>query len=162
MIDGERRPDPVTPDDAEDMLIAAVEYLGALPDRERGWLAHGEGLRMTGWPAIIRDIQADYADAEASPRAQLSRKQVGVVERMLTGERAHALAVPVGHRQLVGRVIVMKRWPGAAGFGWERVWEMEGGKRSGATTDSLRMRYERALSKVAVAMERDVCLSRNP
>jgi len=145
---------PVTPDEAEDMLIAAIEYLSAMPDKERGWLAPGQGLRSTSWPAIIRDLQADYADGEATPRLQLSRKQVGVVEDMLTGELAHALAVPVGHRQLVGRVLVMKRWPGAAGFGWERIWEMEGGRRSGSTTDSLRMRYERALSKVAVAMER--------
>ena len=36
----------------------------------------------------------------------------------------------------------------------QNVWQAMGGKRCGVTSDALRMRYERAVGKVAVAMER--------
>ena len=132
------------------MLTAAVEYLGALPDRERGFLTAGS---RSSWPAIVRDMQADYADAEARPSPQLSRRQVRLVEQMLTGAKPLADAVPEGHRALVGRVIAMKRWPGPDGFGWDRVWQVMGGRSTGVTSDTLRKRYERAIGKLARRMD---------
>lgn len=136
--------------EAEDALIAAVEYLAVLPDRERGFLNAG---RRSWWPQFLRDPQSDYGDAEASPSPRLSRRMMAHVERMLLLDRAAVLAVPEGHRALVGRVLVMKRWPDAGGFRWEAVWEREGGRSCGVTSDALRMRYERAVGKVAMRME---------
>lgn len=149
----------VTWQEAEDTLTAAVEYLGAMPDRERAWLAAGQ---RTAWPAIVRDVQADYADREASPSPQLTRRCANLVERMLTGEKPLANAIPEGHRPLVGRVIVMKRWPGADGFGWDRVYRAERGELFNltrgqvlpSTSDGMRKAYERAIGRLAVALDR--------
>lgn len=141
----------VTWQEAEDAMIAAVEYLAALPDRERGFLSAGS---RSAWPQIIRDRrEGDYPDADVAPSAQLSRRMMAHLERMLLTEQAAGLAVAEGHRALVGRVLMMKLWPGPDGFRWERVWEREGGKACGVTSDALRMRYERGIGKVAVRMQ---------
>ncbi|KPH60362.1 hypothetical protein [Novosphingobium sp. ST904] len=149
----------VTWQDAEDTLTAALEYLGAMPDRERAYLAAGQ---RTAWPAIVRDLQSDYADTEISPSPQLTRRCANLVERMLTGDRPLANIIPEGHRPLVGRVVVMKRWPGPDGFGWDRVFRALDGelynlaRRSVLPTssDGMRKAYERAIGRLAVAMER--------
>ncbi|PKB19645.1 hypothetical protein B0I00_1885 [Novosphingobium kunmingense] len=144
----------VTWQEAEDALIEAVECLAALPDRERSYLAAGS---RSCWPAIVKDAQADYADADAVPSAPLSRRMMARLDAVLLGERAAALAVPEGHRALVGRVLVMKRWPGPEGFGWDVVFrgeERHAKAKLGVTSDALRKRYERAVGKVAVRMER--------
>lgn len=148
----------VTWQEAEDTLTAAVEYLGAMPDRERSFLAAGS---RSGWPSIVRDLQSDYADAEASPSPQLTRRCANLVERMLTGERPLADAIPEGHRALVGRVIVMKRWPGPDGFGWDRIFQVMGGELYNlarrqvlaTTSDGMRKAYERAIQRLAVRMQ---------
>lgn len=148
----------VTWQDAEDTLTAAVEYLGAMPDRERAWLAAGQ---RTGWPAIVKDAQSDYAD-ERVPSPRLTRDCANLVEQMLTGERPLANAIPEGHRHLVGRVIVMKRWPGPDGFGWDRVYRAMDGELQNlargcvlaTTSDGMRKAYERAIGRLALALER--------
>lgn len=148
----------VTWQDAEDTLTAALEYLGAMPDRERAFLAAGQ---RTAWPAIVRDVQSDYAD-EISPSPQLTRRCANLVERMLTGDRPLANIIPEGHRPLVGRVVVMKRWPGPDGFGWDRVYRALDGQLFNlarrdvlpTSSDGMRKAYERAIGRLAVAMER--------
>jgi hypothetical protein len=148
----------VTWQDAEDTLTAAVEYLGLMPDRERAFLAAGQ---RSAWPVIVRDLQSDYADAEASPSPQLTRRCANLVERMLTGERPLANAIPEGHRPLVGKVIVMKRWPGPDGFGWDHVYRRTGGELYNlarrcvlpTTSDGMRKAYERAIGRLAVALD---------
>jgi hypothetical protein len=149
-------------DDAEGALIAAVEYLGLMPDRERSMLAAGS---RSCWPQIIRNVRdGDYGEgqglgSEAAPSARLSRRMMALLDAMLLAPDCAAMAVPEAHRALVGRVIVLKRWPGAEGFGWDRVWRGERlrwdrtGERA-VTSDALRMRYERAVSRVAARMER--------
>lgn len=147
-------------------MTAAVEYLFAMPDRERGLLAGGRGERMTNWPQVVRSVrEGDYGDGqgfggEASASPQLTRRCVDLVERMLTDEKAIANVIAPGHRALVGVVIVMKRWPGADSFGWDRVWSALGGElmhlRLGevlpATSDAMEQAYRRAVSKVAKRM----------
>lgn len=147
----------VTWQEAEDTLTAAVEYLFALPDRERGFLAAGS---RSGWPAIVRDLQADYPD-DVPPSPQLTRRNVNLVERMLTGESPLANAIPERHRALVGRVIVMQRWPGPDGFGWDLVWRRMGGELFNqvrgmvlpATSESMRKAYSRAIERLAIAIQ---------
>lgn len=148
----------VTWQDAESAMQAAVEYLGALPDRERGFLSAGQ---RSCWPEIVRERTAgDYAEHQAlgeaprAPRPQLGRKEMGLLGRMLLDPDAAMLAVPEGHRRLVGRVLVGKLDGRGEGFTWSRIWEMEGGRACGVTSDALRMRYERAVGKVAVRMEK--------
>lgn len=139
----------VTWQDAEDALIGALEYLAALPDRERGFLSAGS---RSGWPQVIRE-KWEYPDG-GDPRVRVGRKEMALLEAVLLGERAAVMAVPLASRGLLGRVLVMKRWQSPGGFRWEEVWMREGGRACGVTSDALRMRYERAVGKVAVAMER--------
>lgn len=146
----------VTWQQAEDALLAAVEYLGMSPDRERAFLSAGS---RSCWPQIIRSVRdGDYGEGqgfggEAAPRRQLSRKEATLLDRVLLDTGAAALAIPEGHRRLVGRVLLAKLDGRGEGFTWSRIWEAEGGKRSGVTTDTLRMRYSRAVSRVAMRME---------
>lgn len=153
----------VTWQDAEDALLAAIEYLGQLPDRDRSALSAGS---RSAWPAIIRSVRdGDYGEGQglggeaAAPSAALSRRQYALVEAMLLRPDCAAMAVPEQHRALVGRVLVLKLWPGADGFGWDRVWRGEEARWQReaikpVTSDALRMRYERAVERVAARMER--------
>lgn len=148
----------VTWQEAEDTLTAAVEYLFALPDRERGFLSAGS---RSGWPAIVKDLQSDYADDEVAPSPQLTRRNVNLVEQLLIGERPLANVIPERHRALVGRVIIMQRWPGPDGFGWDLVFRRMGGvlfnQVRGAvmptTSESMRKAYSRSIQRLAMAME---------
>lgn len=135
---------------AEDALLAAVEYLGALPDRERGFLSAGS---RSGWPEIVRDAQADYP-REPDRRLRLGRKEMALLERVLLNPGCAAMAIPGAHRALVGRVLAMKLDQRGGGFAWSEVWERAGGRACGVTSDALRMRYERAVGKVAAGLER--------
>lgn len=167
MVEGLECDRVVTWSEAEDALMAAIEYLFAMSDPEGVLLAPGYGRRLSGWPAIIRSVrEGDYGEgqgfgSEVSPSVRLSRRMVTMVERMLTGEHPLADAIPAGHRRLVGRVIAMKRWPGADGFGWDRVWRAQRGMlfslRDQAdrqvTSDAMRKAYERAIGRLAVRME---------
>ena len=155
----------VTWQEAEDTLTAAFEYLGAMRDGDRAFLAAGS---RTAWPTIMRETRAgDYADADATPSPRLTRQCANLVEVMLTGERPLANVIPEGHRALVGRVIVMQRWPGPDGFGWDLVWQRMDGKLYNlarrelldATSEAMRKAYSRAIGKVAVAMDADARVS---
>lgn len=146
----------ITWQDAEDTLLEAVELLGRMPDRERGFLCAGAKSSM---PEFIRDAQADYADAEARPRTGLTRAEVALVGRVLLDVDAHVLAVPAGKRALLGRVLVAKLDGRGEGFRWERIWEWDDRRRRAAgdrrvTLDAVRRAYERAVGRVAVAMEK--------
>lgn len=160
---GRNQPNVVTWQEAEDTLLAAFEYLGAMPDRERGYLSAGS---RSCWPAIMREAQ-DYAEGQGfgsappPPSPRLTRRHANLVERMVTGAKPVANAIPEGHRALVGRVAMMKLYPGADGFGWDRVWRALGGKLYNlarreelpTTSDSMRKAYERAIQRVAQALE---------
>lgn len=145
--------------DAEDALLWAVEALGCLPDRERGFLAAGSTSSM---PRVLRIEQSDYPD-RPDPRKRLSAGEVARLEAMLLGPDALVLAIPERHRALVGRVAAMKLWPGAGGFRWSAVRAAmqkragEAGRTVGHADyvpagDALRMRYERAIGVLARAM----------
>lgn len=146
----------VTWQDAEDALLEAVELLGVMPDKERGFLSAGSRSSM---PEFLRDVQADYADGDARPRKALSLAEVGLVERMLLDPKAAIMAVPVGKRALVGRVLIGKLDGRGEGFRWERVWEWDDRRRRAAgearvTLDAVRRAYERAVGRVAVALDK--------
>ena len=117
----QREEGEVTWQDAEDQLLAAVEYLGALPDRERGFLSAGS---RSCWPEIVRSVRdGDYGEGQGygeavAPRRQLGRKEMAVLDRVLLSPKAAALAIPEQHRRLVGRVLVGKLDGRGAGFTW--------------------------------------------
>ena len=62
--------------------------------------------------------------------------------------------------KLVGIVLRLKAWPERRGFRWERVWEAMGGKASGATTDTLRARFDTQLRRMAFAWEQRQAMGR--
>lgn len=132
---------------AEETMIEAWRLLLRMPDREKGWLKQGT---QSWWPEIVRDIQADYADAEATPRTSLGRREVARVERAFVVPLCLAEAVPAPHRRLFMMVIAAKagRMPG--GFQWSDIWERMGARKCGTTSDGLRARYEAALRCVAI------------
>jgi len=137
----------------EEMLLEAWELLMRSPDRERGWLASGS---HSGWPQIVRDRVTDYADMEARPRLQLSRREVQLRDRVFIDPDCLAMEIAPALRPLVAVVLAMRTRPEAGGFTWSRVWEALGGRESGCTSDGLRMRYERVLRQLtAVATARE-------
>lgn len=152
----------VTWEQAEEALIEAIELLGALPDREEAWLAPGKGRNCSNWPAIVREVNAgDYGEGQGNSAARPVRRRIGVrevamLDRMLLGDDALAMAIPEQHRRLVGMVIARKRW-NAGGFHWDDVRaamvKASGGARVPAG-DALRMRYDRSIAKLAGAMAR--------
>lgn len=135
--------------EAEEQLGDAVEWLGALGDREGAFLAAG---RSSSWPAVLRIEQSDYPD-RPDPRMRLSRRQLEHVERFLLAGDAVFLAIPEEQRSLVGRVLIMKRFPErSCGFRWRYVREAmvrvaRDGERVPAP-EALRKRYERAVGAV--------------
>ena len=135
--------------EAEEMLGDAVEWLGAMGDREGAFLAAG---RSSSWPQVLRIEQSDYPD-RPDPRRRLSRKEVEHVERFMLAGDAVFLAIPEQHRSLVGRVLIMKRFPErSGGFCWLYVREAllkmaRDGERVPAK-EALRKRYERAVGAV--------------
>ncbi|MDP3550622.1 MAG: hypothetical protein Q8R81_09515 [Novosphingobium sp.] len=138
------RRDPVI-EATEDMLLEAWELLMRSPDQEKGWL--GSGTR-SWWPQIIRDKIMDYADEDARPRLQMGLKQVRLRDRVFVDVGCLAEQIAPADRALVAVVLTMKTWRDVGGFRWERVWEALGGRESGATTDGLRVRYERTLRRL--------------
>jgi hypothetical protein len=136
----------------EETMIEAWRLLLRMPDREKGWQRSGS---KSWWPEIVKDLQADYADADAAPRLQLSRREYERCRRAWWAQLCYAEAVPWVHGRLFMTVIAAKagRMPG--GFRWEDVGARLYGKawgtaRCDATSDALRMRYEACLRCVAI------------
>lgn len=136
-------------DEIEAALMDAMDYLGRMPDRERGFLSAGS---RSSWPEIIRSTwYGDYGDEDEEPRGPgLTRVQVDHVERWLSGSSAFLLNVAPAHRRLVGIVLRIKRQDEGGGFEWSDVWRIFGDRT--VTSDALRKRYERAIRKVAQAV----------
>lgn len=131
----------------EDELVEAWRNLARLPDRERGFLSAGS---RSCWPQIVRDRWTDYADAEARPRSNLTRREMRVMNALLVDDGCAMMVVPLDRRQLVAAVLNERVWPVGGGFAWEAVWTALGGKACGATTATLRSRYDTQLRRLAV------------
>ncbi len=131
----------------EEELIEAWRNMAALPDRERSFLRSGQ---RSWWPSIVRDRLTDYADAEAAPRRQLSRREMRVLGALFVDPDCLCLIVPVERRALVAQVLTRKAWPQGRAL-WDRVWDDMGGRACGATSDTLRSRYEAQLRRLALA-----------
>ena len=149
------RKDPVI-EAAEDELVECLRMLWRMPDRERGFLYHST-LR---WPDMVRD-QGDYP-GEEDVSGPLSRREVARVEAMFLRAGSHVeRAVAVRDLRLVS-VVATHKACGGGGFGWDDVWNALGGMLATGkvgtdgklalrkvTSDAMRVRYERALAKLA-------------
>lgn len=127
----------------QERLVEAMLLWRRMPDRERGWLAV-----KAYWPDLRRHNHfGDYADAEATPRPlPLSRAEIRRMEEasewlLLVSERDRAL-VALAVSWLAG---------GRSQVPWRRLLRPLG-VTFGA--DGLRMRYGRAINRIAVALER--------
>lgn len=143
--------------DAEEALGDAVEWLGAMGDREGAFLAAG---RSSSWPQVLRIEQSDYPD-RPDPRQRLSSRQLAHVERFMLASDAVFLAIPDAHRSLVGRALIMKRFPErSGGFRWRYVREaLQAVARNGEhvpAPEALRKRYERAIGHVCRRLNRQI------
>lgn len=136
----------------EEMLIEAMGLLRRLPDKERGWLASGSRSCV---PDVIRDKQSDYADADAQPRLQLSRREMALVEEVFLAARCLTLEIAPANLALVAMVLQAKGGRMAGGFEWSDIWIRMGGRRLGVTSDALRARYDRSLGRIAVRLARE-------
>lgn len=139
------RRDPVI-EAMEETLLEAWGLLMRSPDQERGWLTSGA---RSWWPQIVRDRVTDYADGDARPALQMGLREVGLMNRVFVDVGCLAEEIAPANRALVAVVMTMKTWRDVGGFRWERVWEALGGRESGATSDGLRVRYERTLRRLA-------------
>ncbi|NOW44091.1 hypothetical protein FHW96_000218 [Novosphingobium sp. SG751A] len=135
---------------AENTLIEAWDALMRVPDREKGWLRAGE---RCWWPEIVRDAVTDYK-ADEAPRRPLSRREVDLMDRVFIQPGALVMMLTDDQRRLLGIVLAHKsRKMGEDGF-WPAVlgaWRRLPGNAKLGTTDGLRVRYERALQRLARA-----------
>ncbi|MFN3943905.1 MAG: hypothetical protein ACK4K7_03100 [Allosphingosinicella sp.] len=125
----------------EERMVEAMVLWRRSPDRERGW------HRMRAfWPDIVRhNWFGDYADTEAEPRP-LPLTRAEVAERDEASEWMRF--VPERDRRLVVMALMCLA-RGEARVPWRRLLQPLG-LRMGA--DGLRMRYARAIEKVANAL----------
>jgi hypothetical protein len=129
--------------DVEERLVEAWGFLRRLPDRERGW----QTIRAN-WPDTLRHTWfGDYpsSDAESAPCAPgLRTAEVARMEEAL----AWVAWVPERDRRLLGLVLsALDR--GEAQAPWIDLAHVIG---AGATPDALRMRYGRAVSRIAAML----------
>ena len=140
----------------EEVLMEAWRVLRVSPDRERGFLASGS---RSGWPQIVRDRIMDYADAEAQPRLQLGRREVGLRDAVFVEPGCLMESVAVELRPLVALVLAMKTRHEPGGFRWERVFDVldrawrampaDSKRWDRTTSDGYRMRYTRTVKDLA-------------
>jgi hypothetical protein len=128
-------------DAVEERLVEAMRLWWRAPDRERGWL-HIKAM----WPDFRRhNWWGDYADTEAEPRrARLTRQQIAEMEEAAEWMRF----VPERDRRLVGLAILALA-SGKARVPWLALRRPMGVKLG---ADGLRRRYERAVSRIAFAL----------
>jgi hypothetical protein len=91
----------VTWQQAEDALMAAIEYGRALPDRERALLAAGRGLRMSGWPDVVRDLLRDHPDEVPVASPSMTRRMLAHYNRMFIDKGYWAEAIAIEEAKLV-------------------------------------------------------------
>lgn len=141
----------MTFDQVEERLIEAMLVCWRSPDRERGWLR----VRSL-WPEVMREREAgDFgehggdrlSDVELRP-ASLTRREVAEMEQ------AFAWVGVLGgdERRLVGLVLTEKA-RGAKQVQWKRLLRAMHEERGwlDVRADALRMRYGRAMTRVAQA-----------
>lgn len=136
----------------QERLVEAMLMLWRLPDRERAWLRGGiSSLWSQYHPTVGMNAceRAEYLlshDRDEAPRMPgLTRDEVGAMEEALGWMRF----VDTADRKLVG-LAVTQLAQGYAQVSWRRLLTPMG-LRLGA--DGLRMRYGRALHRIAVALD---------
>ncbi|CAN5336665.1 hypothetical protein BH10PSE12_BH10PSE12_02850 [soil metagenome] len=129
----------------EERLIEAWTFLMRMPDPEWSWLRSCE---RSGMPDIIRETRAgDEKDYDEAPRRPgLRTAEVNLVEQVLTGEAAWIMWVPERDRGLMAVALQAKGSHLVGGFTWGLVARRYGW---GGHHDALRMRYNRAVSRIA-------------
>ena len=106
--------------------------------------------------SVIDKLLGEGYPDRPDPRVRLGRRETDLLDAVLMAEDALMLVIPEAHRALVGRLLVMTRWPDAGGFRWDAVRRgllarAKDDERVPAP-DALRMRDDRAVALVAGAM----------
>ena len=141
------RRDPVL-EAIEETLIEAWELLRCSPDRERGFLASGS---RSGWPEIVRDKIMDYADTEAQPRLQMTRREVGLRDQVFVNDDCLIRNPNVVADDMPLLLLVLSWKARGRQVDWAEVYVALRARESGvASKDALRVRYDRLLRRLAV------------
>lgn len=145
-MEGEQEGGSWTFDLVEEKLLEAWGYLMRMPDAERAWLKSCERSAM---PAVLRSARAgDYLETRPA-RAGLRSVEVDLVDQVLIGDAAWIEWVMERDRPLVAAVMrVMGR--ARSGFGWS---DVAAEMQWVAGPDALRMRYSRAVTRIAVKLD---------
>lgn len=127
----------------EEAMVEAWGYLRRMPDAERAWLKSCERSAM---PVPVRDARAgDWIDTVQGRRGLMAR-EVDLVDRVFLGEGAWIEWVMPRDKVLVAAVMQVMTANRGGGFGWSDVAGVMGWV---AGPNALRMRYDRAVARVA-------------
>lgn len=128
----------------EDRLVEAMRVLARSSDREWGWL-------NPGTLAMFRQYRPENGTVEvkALVRAELTRLEVTRAEEAL-GWIAEAVE-PGLTRQIMGAALMQLALGDRARVEWPAVRGRLGEAGKAATTDQLRMRYNRAITDIAIS-----------
>jgi hypothetical protein len=147
-VEGAILPGFWTFDMVQERLVEAMIICWRNPDRERGW----QRIR-SAWPDVLRELSAgDYdarggdlrsSDVEIRP-ASLTRVEVAEMEEAF----GWLDRVPVEDRKLIGLAIV-RLARGHRQVPWRELLKPMGLHRG---SDGLRMRYGRAIARIAEAL----------
>lgn len=133
-------------DAVQGRMLEAWRYMARMPDGEAAWL---RACSRSSMPAIVRSARAGDTLETRTGRPGLRSAQVDLVERVLTGEGAWIEWVVPRDRSLVATVLRMSGR--RTGVDWLDVAESEGGL---VGAEALRKRYSRALTGIAVRLNR--------
>ncbi|HVQ09538.1 MAG TPA: hypothetical protein VMS43_13990 [Allosphingosinicella sp.] len=138
--------------EVEGRLIEALRHWRRMPDRERGWLhvkALWPELKHHGWRV---DVEGEFSEREMDPvprRPHLTRGQIA----QMNEASEWLLIVPERDRRMVALALAFQVAGGDRRMSWERVWRDVGRGRPGP--DGLRMRYSRAITRIAQHLTKD-------
>lgn len=135
-------------DAVEERLVEAMRCWWRMPDRERGWQrvkAIWPETKSHGWRV---GVDGEHSEREADPQPRRPALTRGEIEeaRQASEWMAH---VPERDRRMVAMAIGALAG-GARRVPWLAIWDALGRGRPGP--EGLRMRYSRALTNIANAL----------
>ncbi|SDC30518.1 hypothetical protein SAMN05444678_102252 [Sphingomonas sp. YR710] len=136
-------------DMVQERLVEAMEVLLRGADRERAWL---ETATMSLWRQAARDDTETAEDDKPIVTCRHTRLQVAMAEEALAWVDKAVATGPTRH--VLGLGLVQLARGDRQRIEWTRVWRAMGGQAGGWTTDGLRMRYSRAITAIAVQLNR--------
>lgn len=142
MIEDQIKDGFITFSGAEERLVEAMAVLWRSGDRERAWL---RGSTLPIWREVVAEHRAASPDDAAIVTCALTRVEVMRADEAMGWVAAW---VPSGDTRRVVGLVLSYLAAGNPRVEWPTIWQRMGGKRGGWTTEGLRKRYGRAISRI--------------